>query len=193
MPLGITHHTRRWTCCAQNWHCWIVAGQTALHGTMPSSHLWIWSFLTSHSFNCLLPAFTCGQFSECNQFNGKCNCPAGFGGDDCLQPVCGALADGDDRPMRQGDYCECKEGWTGINCNVCTENKACNALMPTNDGGVCYQNGEVVHENYQQCDVTNKKIVQILDGKKPQVTFNCNKNDTTCDFQCRFSRKVMRP
>ncbi|KAG4430218.1 hypothetical protein IFR05_014304 [Cadophora sp. M221] len=134
-------------------------------------------------FNCLLPAFTCGQYSECNQFNGKCSCPAGFGGDDCLQPVCGALSDGEDRPMRQSDYCECKEGWTGINCNVCTENKACNAMMPTNDGGVCYQNGEVVHENYQQCDVTNKKIVQILDGKKPQVTFNCNANDTTCDFQ----------
>ncbi|KAK2623600.1 hypothetical protein QTJ16_007154 [Diplocarpon rosae] len=66
--------------------------------------------------------------------------------------------------MRSDDYCECKEGWTGINCNVCTNNKACNALMPTNEGGVCYQNGEVVHENYQQCDVTNKKIVQILEG-----------------------------
>lgn len=38
------------------------------------------------SFNCLLPAFTCGQYSECNQFNGKCSCPPGFGGDDCLSP-----------------------------------------------------------------------------------------------------------
>lgn len=37
-------------------------------------------------FNCLLPAFTCSQYSECNQFNGKCDCPPGFGGDDCLQP-----------------------------------------------------------------------------------------------------------
>ncbi|EKD12648.1 uncharacterized protein L3040_005232 [Drepanopeziza brunnea f. sp. 'multigermtubi'] len=134
-------------------------------------------------FNCLLPAFTCGQYSECNQFNGKCSCPPGFGGDDCFSPVCGALADGEDRPMRQSDYCECKEGWTGINCNVCTENKACNALMPTNEGGVCYQNGEVVHENYQQCDVTNKKIVQILEGRRPQVTFTCNANASTCDFQ----------
>ncbi|CAL3970574.1 unnamed protein product, partial [Diplocarpon coronariae] len=26
-------------------------------------------------FNCLLPAFTCGQYSDCNQFNGKCSCP----------------------------------------------------------------------------------------------------------------------
>ncbi|KAK2623855.1 hypothetical protein QTJ16_007036 [Diplocarpon rosae] len=134
-------------------------------------------------FNCLLPAFTCGQYSDCNQFNGKCSCPPGFGGDDCFSPVCGSLADGEDRPMRSDDYCECKEGWTGINCNVCTNNKACNALMPTNEGGVCYQNGEVVHENYQQCDVTNKKIVQILEGRRPQVTFTCNANASTCDFQ----------
>ncbi|KAH8650547.1 hypothetical protein BGZ60DRAFT_462376 [Tricladium varicosporioides] len=139
-------------------------------------------------FNCLLPAFGCGQYSTCNQFNGKCSCPAGFGGDDCFSPVCGSLADGDDRPLRDGDYCGCKDGWTGINCNVCTNNKACNALMPPNEagersGGVCYQNGEVVKENYQMCDVTNKKIVEILEGRRPQVTFTCNAEHETCDFQ----------
>jgi hypothetical protein len=101
--------------------------------------------------------------------------------------VCGSLADGRDRPMRGGDYCECDEGWTGINCNVCTKNKACNALMPENEGGVCYQNGEVVKENYQMCDVTNRKIVEILDGRRPQVTFTCNREDDTCDFQCEYS------
>jgi hypothetical protein len=87
--------------------------------------------------------------------------------------------------MRQGDYCECNEGWTGINCNVCTTNKACNALMPESTGGVCYQNGEVVHENYQMCDVTNRKIVDILDGRRPQVTFTCNAEDATCAFECK--------
>jgi len=55
--------------------------------------------------------------------------------------------------------------------------------MPTEDGGVCYQNGEVVKENYQMCDVTNVKIVEILDGRKPQVTFTCNAEHETCDFQ----------
>jgi hypothetical protein len=98
--------------------------------------------------------------------------------------VCGSLADGENRPVRQSDYCECTEGWTGINCNVCTKNKACNALMPGNEGGVCYQNGEVVHENYQMCHVTNQKIVDILEGRRPQVTFTCNANDSTCAFQC---------
>ena len=38
------------------------------------------------SFNCLLPAFKCYQYANCNEFSGKCNCPAGFGGEDCLQP-----------------------------------------------------------------------------------------------------------
>lgn len=56
--------------------------------------------------------------------------------------------------------------------------------MPENEGGVCYQNGDVIKENYQMCDVTNIKIVEILDGKKPQATFTCNKNDGTCAFQC---------
>ncbi|KAF4629027.1 hypothetical protein G7Y89_g9123 [Cudoniella acicularis] len=139
-------------------------------------------------FNCLLPAFGCGQYSECNQYNGKCSCPPGFGGDDCFSPVCGSLADGENRPIRDGQFCECKEGWTGINCNVCTENKACNALMPPNEegersGGVCYQNGEVIKENYQMCDVTNVKIVEILNGRRPQVTFTCNAEHETCDFQ----------
>jgi len=101
--------------------------------------------------------------------------------------------------MRQGEYCECGDGWTGINCNVCTTNKACNALMPKPDdgeersGGVCYQNGEVVKENYQMCDVTNKKIVDILDGRRPQVTFTCNAEHETCDFQCRYKSKASLP
>ncbi|KAI1291560.1 hypothetical protein F5Y03DRAFT_31871 [Xylaria venustula] len=37
-------------------------------------------------FNCLLPAHECGQFADCNTYSGQCDCPAGFGGDDCLQP-----------------------------------------------------------------------------------------------------------
>lgn len=37
-------------------------------------------------FNCLLPAHTCTQYASCNEFNGKCDCPEGFGGDDCLEP-----------------------------------------------------------------------------------------------------------
>ncbi|KAI0160619.1 hypothetical protein GGR57DRAFT_388693 [Xylariaceae sp. FL1272] len=134
-------------------------------------------------FNCLLPAHECGQYADCNAYNGKCECPAGFGGDDCLEPTCGSLARGKDRPIRSGDTCNCDDGWTGINCNVCTENTACNALMETGEDGVCYQNGEVVKNNYQMCGVTNEKILSMLDGKVPQATFTCDKDTGFCDFQ----------
>ncbi|CAI6080573.1 hypothetical protein V2G26_011909 [Clonostachys chloroleuca] len=135
-------------------------------------------------FNCLLPAHTCAQYAGCNEFNGKCDCPEGFGGDDCLEPLCGSLGRGKDRPMRNGESnCQCDEGWTGINCNVCTDNKACNALMETGTGGVCYQNGEVVKHNYQICDVTNQKITDLLGEQRPEVTFTCKEEDSTCDFQ----------
>jgi hypothetical protein len=86
--------------------------------------------------------------------------------------------------MRSGQFCECDEGWTGINCNVCTDDKACNALMETGDGGVCYQNGEVVNHNYQLCVVTNAKITDLLGEQRPQVTFTCKASDKECDFQC---------
>jgi len=97
--------------------------------------------------------------------------------------VCGSLARGRDRPMRGGETCECDEGWSGINCNVCTSDHACNALMPTEDGGICYTNGEVVKHNYQICDVVNDKIKNLLGTQKPQVTFTCKKEDATCQFQ----------
>ncbi|KIR58353.1 ATP-dependent permease [Cryptococcus bacillisporus CA1873] len=69
-------------------------------------------------FNCLLPAFNCGNSGECNPYDGQCKCPPGFGGQDCLTPLCGALSDGDERfPRPKGELCECKDGWGGINCN----------------------------------------------------------------------------
>ncbi|KAI6081498.1 hypothetical protein F4821DRAFT_249212 [Hypoxylon rubiginosum] len=139
-------------------------------------------------FNCLLPAYECGQYADCNEYNGKCECPAGFGGDDCLEPTCGSLARGRDRPLRSGDTCDCDEGWTGINCNVCTQDNACNALMETGEGGVCYQNGEVIDQNHQMCGVTNDKILSMLDGKIPQATFNCKKETGFCDFQFWIDR-----
>ena len=56
----------------------------------------------------------------------------------------------------------------------------------------CYKGGLTVNNNYQMCDVTNKKILEILEGKIPQVTFSCkagSKADEaeTCDFQCKCS------
>lgn len=138
-------------------------------------------------FNCLLPAFECAQYATCNKYNGKCSCPPGFGGEDCSQPVCGSLADGRERLPRTQDQCDCKEGWEGINCNVCRTDEACDALMPEGEGGVCYKQALVVNENYQMCDVTNRKILDQLKDKKPQATFSCKAEDETCNFQCRVA------
>lgn len=143
-------------------------------------------------FNCLNPSDTCRQFATCNKFNGKCSCPPGFGGDDCSQPLCGALPDGDQREPRRSDEdtCECKQGWGGINCNLCKTNDACNAMMPENDegiqeGGVCYKGHAAVKENYQMCAVTNEQILGMLPDRKPEVTFSCEASNSTCNFQCK--------
>ena len=125
-------------------------------------------------FDCHNDEFSCQQFAKCNSNNGKCSCPPGFGGDDCSAPLCGSLADGKNRSPREGDVCECDEGWEGINCNVCSSNQACNALMPEGDGGVCYKQGIVVKENFQMCNVTNQAILKQVAPRTPQVTFSCN-------------------
>ncbi|KAI9924611.1 hypothetical protein ASPWEDRAFT_51625 [Aspergillus wentii DTO 134E9] len=140
-------------------------------------------------FNCQLDAFQCAQFAQCNKYNGKCTCPPGFGGDDCSEPVCGSLADGGNRAPRNGDTCSCGEGWEGINCNVCKTDNACNAMMPEGEGGVCYKQGITVKQNFQMCDVTNKMILKQLDGRKPQVTFSCDADDSSCNFQFWVDQK----
>lgn len=140
-------------------------------------------------FNCQLDAFNCTHFAPCNNNNGKCSCPAGFGGDNCARPVCGSLAGGHNRPLRKGKSCHCKDGWEGINCNVCNTDSACDAMMPEGQGGVCYKDGVTVKENFQMCDVTNRKILDQLDDRKPQVTFACAAKDHTCNFQFWVDQK----
>ncbi|KAG8685651.1 ABC transporter G member 24, partial [Ceratobasidium sp. 394] len=155
-------------------------------------------------FNCLLPAFTCGQFGECSDYDGQCKCPPGYSGIDCLTPQCGSLADGKERhPRPDGEQCQCKEGWTGINCNVCETDDAC-ANFPLRGGPdgelltpklvgdepdvpvanmTCYKDGLTVQQNFQMCDVTNRKILDMLPDRPPQVTFSCDRADATCAFQ----------
>ncbi|KAG0366744.1 hypothetical protein BC939DRAFT_467473 [Gamsiella multidivaricata] len=136
-------------------------------------------------FNCMLDAFPCSHFAPCNAYDGRCTCPPGFAGDDCSKPVCGGLTDGRDRPQRGDEKsCKCKDGWSGINCNVCASDHVCDALVPTGQNGTCYQGGLTVYESFQQCAVINQKIVDTLGpDKPPAITFSCNKQNETCDFQ----------
>ncbi|KZV62382.1 hypothetical protein PENSPDRAFT_591484 [Peniophora sp. CONT] len=148
-------------------------------------------------FNCQLPKFKCGQYGDCDAYSGQCNCPPGWGGIDCLTPQCDSLSDGDERHLREdGKTCDCKDGWGGINCNVCQHDAACKGfplwgLPPDWEDGdetaeqnmTCYTGGETVFSNHQMCDVTNRKILDMLPGRPPQVTFSCNKPASKCDFQ----------
>lgn len=87
-------------------------------------------------FNCMLPGFECLHFANCSEYDGKCHCPPGFGGNNCQQPskflfcmydkyfviysfiVCGGLDEPRKRyPRENGTTCDCPEGWEGINCN----------------------------------------------------------------------------
>jgi len=65
----------------------------------------------------------------------------------------------------------------------------------------CYKGGETVFNNHQMCNVTSKcfsydsclvleyftpadrKILDMLPGRPPQVTFSCDRMSSTCDFQ----------
>lgn len=139
-------------------------------------------------FDCHYEEFTCQQFGNCSSISSKCECPSGFGGDDCSVPLCGSLAQ-DNRAPRKGDKCNCAEGWEGVNCNVCQTDDACNALVPLGEGGVCYKQGVVVHQMYQMCNVTNKAILEQVDPRIPEVTWSCSNERKTCDFQFWVDQK----
>ncbi|SNX83178.1 related to ABC transporter protein [Melanopsichium pennsylvanicum] len=142
-------------------------------------------------FNCQLPAYSCYQFGECNEYDGLCSCPVGFGGPDCLSPLCGSPSDGTKRFPKgepgDPDSCGCSDGWEGLNCNVCKNDQACaNFLLGgerLGENGTCYDGGATIRQSFQECDVTNKKIVDMLPDRPPQVTFSCNKHQASCNFQ----------
>lgn len=142
-------------------------------------------------FNCQLPAYECYQFGECNEYDGLCKCPVGFGGPDCLSPLCGSPADGSKRFPKgepgENKSCQCSDGWHGLNCNVCKTDAACSNFLlggeRLGENGTCYDGGATIQQSFQECDVTNQKIVDMLPGRPPQVTFSCDKSDASCNFQ----------
>ena len=54
---------------------------------------------------------------------------------------------------------------------------------------MCYKQGLVVHQMYQKCNVTNKSILDQVDPQIPEVTFSCNGDRRTCEFQFWVDQK----
>ncbi|KAK0538875.1 FAD-dependent urate hydroxylase [Tilletia horrida] len=141
-------------------------------------------------FNCQLPSFSCAQFGKCSEYDGSCACPTGWGGQDCLSPLCSDPTRGNSarfpRPPN-ANSCKCSDGWAGLNCNVCQRDDACAGFALggdlLGDEGVCFTGGQTVRQSFQQCDVTNSRITDMLPGRPPQVTFSCAKDDKECNFQ----------
>lgn len=144
-------------------------------------------------FNCQLPAFNCANAGHCRPSDGQCDCTTGFGGQDCLSPLCGSPVQGKQRYPREGEdgdgVCECDDGWGGMNCNVCQEDSACGEVLMggerLGENGTCYAGGATVRQSFQECKVTNEQIVALLPGRPPKVTFSCEKELQTCNFQVR--------
>lgn len=61
--------------------------------------------------------------------------------------------------------------------------------MPEGKDGVCHKQGVVVNENFQMCNITNRKILDQLKEEKPQATFSCNAEHETCNFQFWVDQK----
>ncbi|KAG6914930.1 hypothetical protein DXG01_014394 [Tephrocybe rancida] len=77
------------------------------------------------------------------------------------------------------------------NDNACVGFPLAGGISPSLDGDddvevgnmTCYKGGETVFNNHQMCDVTNRKIIDMLPDRPPQVTFSCDTSDHTCAFQ----------
>ncbi|KAI8917509.1 hypothetical protein DFJ77DRAFT_456678 [Powellomyces hirtus] len=168
-----------------------------------------WLLLAPHTLAATLFSSTVPSLSPIDQATGqpclnfgtlnntKCECPIGFGGSDCGQPLCDSLASGQDRRAREPNKssCDCTDGWTGINCNVCMRDDACSALRPPRspeyptvpgemENATCYSSVRpIATTNYLQCEVTNDAIVKQLEGKKPEITYTCDAPSGNCQFQ----------
>lgn len=72
---------------------------------------------------------------------------------------------------------------------MCNKDESCDAFMPEGLKGTCYTGGILVKKNHQMCNVTNRKILDILNGQIPQVTFSCNATSAECNFQFWVDQK----
>lgn len=137
-------------------------------------------------FNCNLDMFRCLNNGDCSNQDGRCSCIDGFGGARCEQPLCDSPVEGDKRAIRKDNEkeCKCTNDYKGINCNICTKDSSCTPIYnDENDPGVCFSSVVPIIRNNLECQVTNKAILDQINGKIPEITYSCDSKTGKCDFQ----------
>ncbi len=89
--------------------------------------------------------------------------------------LCGSADDAPSFPKGEpGDdrSCQCSDGWDGPQLQRLPNDAACaNFLLGgerLGENGTCYDGGATIQQSFQQCDVTNQKIVDMLPAARPR-------------------------
>ncbi|KAI8895868.1 hypothetical protein BC833DRAFT_567131 [Globomyces pollinis-pini] len=152
--------------------------QTTLNSTNISTSIYIQSTTRSiiqftptplppvHScFDCKISG--CQNYGTC--IGGNCQCPDGFGGLDCIQPVCGSLATTNSlRPILDRNQCQCADGFDGLNCNICVKDDSCRYLpnAPLGASTLCNQSPRVWNEDHMSfCRISNPLLTGFFSEK----------------------------
>ena len=126
---------------------------------------------------------TCSErLVECHHFgkkvNGTCQCTPEFSGLECDQHMCLNSKDGVgnysvERPDWQ-NYCRnCKDGYEGVTCAMCTADEACDK------GHYCSRDPMFLHNNHKMsCAITDELILDQLEwGRRKiaaDIVVNCS-------------------
>ncbi|KAK5665662.1 hypothetical protein QVD99_007310 [Batrachochytrium dendrobatidis] len=117
-------------------------------------------------FNCANKG--CFNFGSCRG-GGDCVCSDGFGGPDCSQPSCGSpLESASQRPLRAvNTVCTCDAGFTGHNCNICTNDNICQRMpgKPLGTTYICNNSTKVwSSQHYSMCNLKNRLVEALYPG-----------------------------
>ncbi|KAJ1735266.1 (ABC) transporter [Coemansia biformis] len=73
---------------------------------------------------------------------------------------------------------------------LCLNDSVCDGVVPTGEGGRCYNGSKLVTTVVGQCTVGNKGLSRYLpDGVMPKMTFGCDRNSSSCSAQFWISGK----
>ncbi|KAL7750097.1 hypothetical protein RI367_004612 [Sorochytrium milnesiophthora] len=118
----------------------------------------------------------CLNFGQCT--NAVCQCHAGLGGKDCGLATCNStnVPASQRSPRPDREQCVCDDGFTGINCNVCTRDDVCQSIanVPASeqkslDTRICNRSPRVYKRSQMMCE-SNSDLISGLYGSNIDAT-----------------------